>query len=81
MCSCNTYKPYLMRIEKVTDEAPGVKSFRLNFPKTATGNNSSLKPDSLASIQFSAKENRHSALLLHRLVRITLNVRSGKPDG
>jgi NAD(P)H-flavin reductase len=27
----NIYKPYLMRIEKVTDEAPGVKTFRLNF--------------------------------------------------
>jgi len=27
----NIYNPYLMRIEKVTDEAPGVKTFRLNF--------------------------------------------------
>ncbi|HEY9166665.1 MAG TPA: FAD/NAD(P)-binding protein [Candidatus Kryptonia bacterium] len=27
----NNYNPYLMRIEKITDEAPGVKTFRLNF--------------------------------------------------
>jgi len=27
----NIYNPYLMRIEKVTEEAPGVKTFRLNF--------------------------------------------------
>ena len=27
----NTYKPSLMRIEKITDEAPGVKTFRLVF--------------------------------------------------
>jgi len=35
MCSQNTYKPYLMRIEKITDEAPGVKSFRLKFSEDA----------------------------------------------
>ncbi|MCX6136647.1 MAG: FAD/NAD(P)-binding protein [Ignavibacteriales bacterium] len=27
----NTYKPYLMRIERAIDEAPGVKTFRLAF--------------------------------------------------
>ena len=27
----NIYKPCLMRIEKVTDEAPDVKTFRLKF--------------------------------------------------
>ena len=27
----NIYKPYLMRIAAVTDEAPGVRTFRLEF--------------------------------------------------
>ena len=27
----NIYLPYLMRIEKITLEAPGVKTFRLKF--------------------------------------------------
>jgi len=29
--SPNIYIPYLMRIEKITQEAPGVKTFRLKF--------------------------------------------------
>jgi sulfhydrogenase subunit gamma (sulfur reductase) len=29
----NIYMPYLMRIEKVTYEAPGVKTFMLKFVK------------------------------------------------
>ncbi len=31
MIAQNIYKPYLMRIEKITEEAPGVKTFRLKF--------------------------------------------------
>ncbi len=31
MCNSNIYMPYPMRVEKVTNEAPGVKTFRLNF--------------------------------------------------
>jgi len=31
MANGNIYKPYLMRIEKITDEAPLVKTFRLKF--------------------------------------------------
>jgi len=31
MSASNLYKPYLMKIEKITDEAPGVKTFRLAF--------------------------------------------------
>ena len=31
MLSANTYNPYLMRTQKITDEAPGVKTFRLKF--------------------------------------------------
>ena len=35
MLSANTYNPYLMRIEKITDEAPGVKTFQLKFTNNA----------------------------------------------
>lgn len=35
MDSRNTYLPYVMRIEKVVDEAPGVKTFRLKFAEEA----------------------------------------------
>jgi len=31
MSDANLYKPYLMQIENITDEAPGVKTFRLTF--------------------------------------------------
>jgi len=34
----NIYKPYLMRIQKITDEAPGVKTFRLVFENEEEGN-------------------------------------------
>ncbi len=33
----NVYKPYLMRIEKVVDEAPQIKTFRLTFVDEAVG--------------------------------------------
>lgn len=35
----NIYKPYLMKIEKVTDEAPFVKTFRLKFINEEEGKN------------------------------------------
>jgi sulfhydrogenase subunit gamma (sulfur reductase) len=31
MCDHNLYKPYMMRIERIIEEAPGVKTFRLAF--------------------------------------------------
>lgn len=34
----NIYKPYLMRIEKITQEAPGVKTFRLKFENEEEAN-------------------------------------------
>ena len=37
MSSNNIYLPYLMRIEKITEEAPGVKTFRLKFEDEAEG--------------------------------------------
>ena len=43
MKSPNIYKPYLMRIQKITDEAPGVKTFRLVFNNEEEGNGFSFK--------------------------------------
>jgi sulfhydrogenase subunit gamma (sulfur reductase) len=39
----NIYMPYLMRIEKVTYEAPGVKTFMLKFVNEEDGNNFNFK--------------------------------------
>jgi len=35
MSSANIYKPYLMKVVQVNDEAPGVKTLRLNFKNDA----------------------------------------------
>ena len=39
MTEPNIYKPYLMRIEKITDEAPLVKTFKLAFVNEEEGKN------------------------------------------
>jgi sulfhydrogenase subunit gamma (sulfur reductase) len=45
MCSSeNIYKPYLMRVEKITNEAPDVRTFRLKF----------INPEDAASFTFKA---------------------------
>jgi len=43
MSAANIYKPYFMRIEKITDEAPGVKTFRLKFQNEEEGKNFEFK--------------------------------------
>ena len=47
MSSNNIYLPYLMRIEKITEEAPGVKTFRLKFEDEAEGRAFSFRADRL----------------------------------
>jgi hypothetical protein len=54
------YLPYRMVIEKITDEAPGVRTFRLKFKEEQEGETSTLKLDSLVNILHSAMENRLS---------------------
>ncbi|HEX3006786.1 MAG TPA: FAD/NAD(P)-binding protein, partial [Bacteroidales bacterium] len=44
MSNSNIYMPYPMRIEKITDEAPGVKTFRLNF----------IRPEDASQFKFKA---------------------------
>src|ERR1035438_9542492 len=39
MTSNNIYKPYLMRIESIIEEAPEVKTFRLKFTNEEEGRN------------------------------------------
>jgi sulfhydrogenase subunit gamma (sulfur reductase) len=48
MSEANVYKPYMMRIEKITDEAPGVKTFRLAFVDEAEGKTFSFKAGQFA---------------------------------
>lgn len=43
MNAVNLYKPYRMRIEKIIDEAPGVKTFRLVFADEAEGRDFTFK--------------------------------------
>jgi NAD(P)H-flavin reductase len=48
-CSCrNLYKPYRMRIAKITDEAPAVKTFRLEFVDPAEAAQFSFKAGQFA---------------------------------
>ncbi len=39
----NIYLPYLMKIDRITQEAPGVKTFRLKFVNESEGNNFEFK--------------------------------------
>lgn len=43
MSELNIYKPYLMRIEKITEEAPLIKTFKLTFVNEEEGKNFSFK--------------------------------------
>ncbi len=43
MTDKNIYLPYLLKIEKITREAPGVKTFRLKFVNEEEGNNFDFK--------------------------------------
>jgi len=43
MTDKNIYLPYLLKIEKITREAPGVKTFRLKFVNEEEGNNFNFK--------------------------------------
>ena len=56
----NIYKPYLMEIEKIIEETPDVRTFRLKFKNTEDAENFNLKPGSLVNIRFSEKVNQLS---------------------
>jgi NAD(P)H-flavin reductase len=43
MCENNIYKPYMMRIDRIVEEAPGVKTFRLVFKDEADKEHFSFK--------------------------------------
>ncbi|MCX7983378.1 MAG: FAD/NAD(P)-binding protein [Bacteroidetes bacterium] len=48
MSTKNVYKPYLMRIVKIIDEAPGVKTFRLQFLNEEEGKSFTFKAGQFA---------------------------------
>ena len=49
VCGCrNLYNPYHMRIAKITDEAPGVKTFRLEFVRPEDAEQFSFKAGQFA---------------------------------
>jgi len=48
MSKSNIYLPYLVRIEKITNEAPGVKTFRLKFENEEDENSFSFKAGQFA---------------------------------
>ena len=75
----NIYMPYLMKVEKVTFEAPGVKTFMLKFVNEEDQNRFTLKQVSSANIPFSGQANQRSVLPRHQHVKDILNARSGKP--
>ena len=76
----NIYKPYLMRIEKITDEAPGVKTFRLEFVDEAEGAELRLPaPASSASTRCSARASAPSASPRRPRARATSSARSARP--
>jgi len=43
MCETNIYLPYLMRIAQITEEAPGVRTFRLEFVDEVAAQNFAFK--------------------------------------
>lgn len=79
MSNKNIYLPYLMRIEKITDEAPGVKTFRLAFEDKAEGEAFDFRAGSLPNTRRSARANAHSALPRHPHGGATWSAHSAGP--
>ena len=70
----NIYLPHLMVIEKITHEAPGVKTFRKEKLFT-------LKPDSSVNTLRLVKESQLSVLLRRLLVKDISSVHFARQDG
>ena len=64
MSEQNIYKPYLMRIAKITDEAPGVRTFRLEFADEEAAAGLRLHDRPVRPVQRLRRRRKH---LLHRL--------------
>ena len=69
----NLYMPYLMRIERITYEAPGVKTFMLKFVDEAGQEKFTYKAG-----QFMVLENQLFALPLLRPGKVILNAHSDR---
>ena len=76
----NIYLPHLMVIEKITHEAPGVKTFRLKF-KDEKEELFTSKPDSSVNTLRLVKESQLSVLLRRLLVKDISSVHFARQDG
>ena len=76
----NIYLPHLMVIEKITHEAPGVKTFRLRF-KDEKEKLFTSKPDSSVNTLRLVKESQLSVLLRRLLVKDISSVHFARQDG
>lgn len=77
----NIYLPHLMVIEKITHEAPGVKTFRLRFKDEKEGEAFTSKPDSSVNTLRLVKESQLSVLLRRLLVKDISSVHFARQDG
>ena len=78
----NLYVPYRMRIAKVTEEAPGVRTFRLEFVDAEEGRAVLLQGRAVRRVfRVSARASPRSASPRRRRGRATSSVRSARPAG
>lgn len=78
----NIYLPYRMTIEKITLEAPGVRTFRLRFQDPQQGEAFSFpRRGNSANIPSLAKANRRSASLPRPRAKDTSSAPSARPGG
>ena len=75
----NIYLPHLMVIEKITHEAPGVKTFRLKFKDEKEGEAFHFKAGQFG--EYSAFGEGESVLLRRLLVKYISSVHSVRQDG
>lgn len=80
MTQSNLYLPYLMEIEKITVEAPGVRTFRLKFRNEQEAAAFDFRAGQSANTRYSAKGNPRSASLRPLPAKGISNVRSARPD-
>ena len=76
----NIYLPHLMVIEKITHEAPGVKTFRLRFKDEKEGEAFHFKAGQFGEYRL-VKESQLSVLLRRLLVKDISSVHFARQDG
>lgn len=77
----NIYLPHLMVIEKITHEAPGVKTFRLKFKDEKEGEAFHFKAGQFGEYSAFGEGSQLSVLLRRLLVKDISSVHSVRQDG